>query len=209
MDLSEREDQTSDPDEEDLDCRKMSKKIASVTLESDSLPESPQTAEDRAVRRKKRIKRKGQQMDVDPTPRTRAENSDKYMDCDGFESHISSSDESASEDNKGQDGDDEQSDWVGDTTPTHSPNFQQPLDNRRVHSRKSQSQTSSMQRKIEKFAREGGRGELVLETRLRDRASNSLLQRYMYKYHLEIVRRYRGSITLRKKFEGLGTSSSR
>ncbi|CAO4375067.1 Protein CBG08292 [Caenorhabditis briggsae] len=213
MDLSEREDQTSDPDEDDNECKKVSKKIANVTLESDSLPESPQTAEDRAVRRKKRTKKKGQQMDVDPTPRNKAE---KYMDCDGFESHISSSDESASEDNKGQEADDEQSDWVGDvgeasdTTPTHSPPFQPPLD-RKLHARRSQNahQTSSMQKKIEKFAREGGRGELVLETRFRDRASSSLLQRYLYKYHLEVVRRHRGSITLRKKFETPSTSTAR
>uniref|UniRef100_A0A1I7U7T0 Protein 33K n=1 Tax=Caenorhabditis tropicalis TaxID=1561998 RepID=A0A1I7U7T0_9PELO len=210
MDLSEREDQTSDPDEEDVECRfqKVSKKIANVTLESDSLPESPQTAEERTVRRKKRTKRKGQQMDVDPTPRAKAES--KYMDCDGFESHISSSDESYSEDNKGREADDEQSDWVGDTTPTRSP-FETPFD-RRVHIRRSQPnvhQTSSMQKKIEKFAREGGRGELVLETRFRDRASSSLLQRYLYKYHLEVVRRHRGSITLRKKFESPGTANAR
>ncbi|PIC35971.1 hypothetical protein B9Z55_015145 [Caenorhabditis nigoni] len=229
MDLSEREDQTSDPDEDDNECKKVSKKIANVTLESDSLPESPQTAEDRAVRRKKRTKKKGQQMDVDPTPRNKAEsenqalkpgknykNITEYMDCDGFESHISSSDESASEDNKGQEADDEQSDWVGDvgeasdTTPTHSPPFQPPLD-RKLHARRSQNahQTSSMQKKIEKFAREGGRGELVLETRFRDRASSSLLQRYLYKYHLEVVRRHRGSITLRKKFETPSTSTAR
>ncbi|CCD74035.1 Anoct_dimer domain-containing protein [Caenorhabditis elegans] len=208
MDLSEREDQTSDPDEEDTECRKVSKKIASVTLESDSLPESPQTAEERTARRKKRIKRKGQQMDVDPTPKAKAES--KHMDCDGFESHISSSDESYSEDNKGREADDEQSDWVGDTTPTRNP-FESPFD-RKVHLRKSQPnvhQTSNMQKKIEKFAREGGRGELILETRFRDRASSSLLQRYLYKYHLEVVRRHRGSIILRKKFETPSTSNSR
>ncbi|EFO94309.1 hypothetical protein CRE_19613 [Caenorhabditis remanei] len=104
-------------------------------------------------------------MDVDPTPRAKAESEfysldycnsvfkviGKHMDCDGFESHISSSDESYSEDNRGREADDEQSDWVGDTTPTRSP-FETPFD-RRVHIRRSQPnvhQTSSMQKKIEK-----------------------------------------------------------
>uniref|UniRef100_A0A8R1DXP7 Uncharacterized protein n=1 Tax=Caenorhabditis japonica TaxID=281687 RepID=A0A8R1DXP7_CAEJA len=208
MDLSEREDQTSDPDEEDIECRKVSKKIASVTLESDSLPESSQTAEERTVRRKKRMKKKGQQMDVDPTPKAKSDS--KYMDCDGFESHISSSDESYSEDNRDREADDEQSDWVGDTTPTRNI-FESPFD-RRTHARRSQPnvhQTSSMQRKIEKFAREGGRGELALELRVRDRPSSSLLQRYMYKYHLEIVRRHRGQVIIRKKFESPSTSNTR
>ncbi|CAI2351026.1 unnamed protein product [Caenorhabditis sp. 36 PRJEB53466] len=207
MEVSEREDQTSEADEDDVECCMVSKKIASVTLESDSNPETPKTAEERTVRRKKRTKRKGQQMDVDPTPKAKSDS--KYMDCDGFESHISSSDESYSEDNKGREADDEQSDWVGYSPPRGV--FESPFD-RRYHVRRSQPaghQSSSLQKKIERFAREGGRGELVLETRFRDGAANSLLQRYLYKYHLEVVRRQRGTITLRKKFEAPSTSSTR
>ncbi|CAI5449510.1 unnamed protein product [Caenorhabditis angaria] len=211
MDLSERE---SDVEEEDLECKKVSKRIAGVTLESDSFPESGSTvAEERLVRRKKRMKRfaKGQLMDVDPSPKQNK--NEKYMDCDGAESHISSSsDESLSGDNRGGEADDEQSDWVGDTTPTGEQNpelFQPPFD-RKLLIRKSQTShhVSGIQKKIEKFAREGGRGELLLDLRLRDRATTTLLHRYMFKYNLEIVRRHRGSVTLKKRTENAPSTST-
>ncbi|KAK6749698.1 hypothetical protein RB195_001981 [Necator americanus] len=96
----------------DEDCEKVVSHVACVTLESDSLPETPNMP--RAVRKKKRLVRRprGYKMDVDPQPSTSQSKPDSRMDWDGAESCISSTSESDGG-NCAADADDEQSDWVG------------------------------------------------------------------------------------------------
>ncbi|CAB3405691.1 unnamed protein product [Caenorhabditis bovis] len=204
MDISECEDQIDS--DVDTECKKVSKRIENVTLESDSLPESPNNAlEERlASRRKKRtMKRpiKGHNMDVDPSPKSRLDN--KRMDCDDEESHISSSDESLSGDNQGGEADDEQSDWVGDTTPTGDKNADGVPFDRKMYLRKSASshQVSNLQKKIDRFCRDGCRGELTIDICPRNKANNILLHRYLFKYQLEITHRHRSHVIIRKRSE--------
>ncbi|CAD6195668.1 unnamed protein product [Caenorhabditis auriculariae] len=209
MEGSEREDPPSSA-EDDVECRKVSTRIAGVTLESDSLPESPSNVvEERMARRKKRMKRhnRGQQMDVDPTPTINNRQS-KHMDWDGAESHISSSDESFS-DTRGQEADDEQSDWVGyagDVTENET----EPVPDRRPQTgRRNVTKTlSTVQKQLERFALQGPQGEAGFELRMRDRPTSIHLNRLLNKYHLEVVRRQRGAVYLRRK-QSANSSSAR
>lgn len=100
------------PDNLDDDCEKVVSHVACVTLESDSLPETPNMP--RATRKKKRLVRRprGYKMDVDPQPSSSQIKPDSRMEWDGAESCISSTSESDGG-NCAADADDEQSDWVG------------------------------------------------------------------------------------------------
>lgn len=95
----------------DEDCERVVSHVACVTLESDSLPETPNMP--RAARKKKRLVRRprGYKMDVDPQPSSQVK-PDSRMDWDGAESCISSASDSDGA-TCAADADDEQSDWVG------------------------------------------------------------------------------------------------
>lgn len=197
MDISEREDHPSSATEDDGDYKKVSKRIAGVSLESDSLPESSeQHAQERIARRKKRGKRssRGHQMDVDQPQKSPKQS--KFMECDDVESHISSSDdEDQSEDNRGREADDEQSDWVD--APADADGELMQIDRRQPARRSATLYMAKIQRRLEKFSMDPTRNELGIDLRHRERP-NPIFNRLLYKYKLEVVRRHRTTVFVKK-----------
>ncbi|KAK6027327.1 hypothetical protein OSTOST_06641 [Ostertagia ostertagi] len=91
------------------------------------------------------------------------------MEWDGAESCLSSTSES--EGNTAADADDEQSDWVGYAPSVTEGDFD-PLDERRGRRLQQKLQMSQLQRRLERFALEGGRGEMGIEFRIKDRPNS-------------------------------------
>ncbi|KAK5971146.1 hypothetical protein GCK32_006922 [Trichostrongylus colubriformis] len=149
----------------DEDCEKVVSHVACVTLESDSLPDTPDMP--RAARKKKRLVRRPRscKMDVDPQPTTSQSKPDSRMEWDGAESCLSSTSES-DDGNTAADADDEQSDWVGPDL------LKDPLDERRGRRLQQKLQMSQLQRRLERFAFDGGRGEMGIEFRIKDRPNS-------------------------------------
>ncbi|WKY04300.1 hypothetical protein Q1695_005361 [Nippostrongylus brasiliensis] len=181
----------------DEDCEKVVSHVACVTLESDSLPETPNMP--RATRKKKRLVRRprGYKMDVDPQPSSSQQKPDSRMEWDGAESCLSSTSESDGG-NCAADADDEQSDWVGYAPSVTEGDFD-PLDERRSHRLHQKLQMSQLQRRLERFALEGGRGEMGIEFRIKDRPNSVQFNRMLLHYRLEVVKRQRGTVIIRKK----------
>ncbi|VDP07892.1 unnamed protein product [Heligmosomoides polygyrus] len=92
------------------------------------------------------------------------------MEWDGAESCISSTSESDGG-NCAADADDEQSDWVGYAPSVTEGDFD-PLDERRGRRLQQKLQMSQLQRRLERFALEGGRGEMGIEFRIKDRPNS-------------------------------------
>ncbi|KAK6056855.1 hypothetical protein COOONC_05633 [Cooperia oncophora] len=181
----------------DEDCEKVVSHVACVTLESDSLPETPNMP--RASRKKKRLIRRPRsyKMDVDPQPTTSQIKPDSRMEWDGAESCLSSTSES-DEGNTAADADDEQSDWVGYAPSVTEGDFD-PLEERRGRRIQQKLQMSQLQRRLERFALEGGRGEMGIEFRIKDRPNSIQFNRMLLHYRLEVVKRQRGTVVIRKK----------
>ncbi|VDM56199.1 unnamed protein product [Angiostrongylus costaricensis] len=87
------------------------------------------------------------------------------MEWDGAESCISSTSESDCG-NCAADADDEQSDWVGYAPSVTEGDF------RRARRLQRKQQMSQIQRRLERFALEGGRGEMNIEFRIKDRPNS-------------------------------------
>ncbi|CAI4229514.1 unnamed protein product [Auanema sp. JU1783] len=158
--------------------------------ESDSYNEGTKSS---SARKKKRMTRRHRTtaMEIDPQTSTKKE---KKMELDeGEESHISSSD--AEEEFGGVDADDEQSDWVGYSGEGDF--FDTP--DRKHRRTNSKSQMSQLQKRLEKFALEGGKGEMGLEFKMRDRPNSAHFNRMLLQYRLEVVKRQRGNVVLRRK----------
>ncbi|CAJ0600901.1 unnamed protein product [Cylicocyclus nassatus] len=184
----------------DEDCDKVVTHVACVTLESDSLPETPNMP--RAVRKKKRLVRRprGYKMDVDPQPSSSQSKPDSRMEWDGAESCLSSTSESDGG-NCAADADDEQSDWVGYAPSVTEGDFD-PIEERRARRLQQKLQMSQLQRRLERFALEGGRGEMGIEFRIKDRPNSMQVgkfNRMLLHYRLEVVKRQRGTVVIRRK----------
>ncbi|KHJ79781.1 hypothetical protein OESDEN_20562 [Oesophagostomum dentatum] len=152
----------------------------------------------RAVRKKKRLVRRPRsyKMDVDPQPSTSQSKPDSRMEWDGAESCISSTSES--DGGCAADADDEQSDWVGYAPSVTEGDFDA-VEERRARRLQQKLQMSQLQRRLERFALEGGRGEMGIEFRLKDRPNSMQFNRMLLHYRLEIVKRQRGTVVIRKK----------
>ncbi|CAJ0930914.1 unnamed protein product, partial [Mesorhabditis belari] len=189
--------------DEEADYQTVATKVAEVTLESDSLPETPNA---RKVRRRRKAKSRPKQMEVDPPvllgpPRDvrRSHDLGSQMDWQVEESDIYSSD-SASERN--QDADDEQSDWVGyvvehdevDLVGTSSASLE-----RRRRIGKPSTAMSVIQSKLEKFSKDPGCSELSIDIRVKERTQTAQFSRFLQLYKLEVIRRQRGTVVLRKR----------
>uniref|UniRef100_A0A1I7XV97 Phosducin domain-containing protein n=1 Tax=Heterorhabditis bacteriophora TaxID=37862 RepID=A0A1I7XV97_HETBA len=159
-------------DSDNDDCLKVASKVAGVSLESDSLPETPNIT--RTARRKKRLIRRprSQQMDVDPQPSTSYSKQNRLMEWDGADSCPSSSSGSDADDSRAVEADDEQSDWVGYSASTIENDFD-PSADRRTRRINQKVQMSQLQKRLERFALEGGRGEMGIEFRIKDRPNSA------------------------------------
>ncbi|EYC43276.1 hypothetical protein Y032_0498g2528 [Ancylostoma ceylanicum] len=123
------------------------------------------------VKKKRLVRRpRGYKMDVDPQPSTSQSKPDSRMDWDGAESCISSTSESDGG-NCAADADDEQSDWVGYAPSVTEGDFD-PMEERRARRLQQKLQMSQLQRRLERFALEGGRGEMGIEFRIKDRPNS-------------------------------------
>ncbi|KAJ1370291.1 hypothetical protein KIN20_031983 [Parelaphostrongylus tenuis] len=119
------------------------------------------------------------------------------MEWDGAESCISSTSESDCG-NCAADADDEQSDWVGYAPSVTEGDFD-PLEERRARRLQRRQQMSQIQRRLERFALEGGRGEMNIEFRIKDRPNSIQFNRMLLHYRLEVVKRQRGAVVIRRK----------
>uniref|UniRef100_A0A915Q6T5 3-dehydrosphinganine reductase n=1 Tax=Setaria digitata TaxID=48799 RepID=A0A915Q6T5_9BILA len=139
------------------------KRVASVTIESDSQVEAEVEQRCGRKRRKKRIvKRKStnERMDIDinvSQPKTVS----KGMDWDGLcsTSELSSSETCSSD---GREADDEQSDWVGPVNEDQNFFFLQ-TSARQQRFIKTRTASAALQRKLERFIRDDSQRELVVK----------------------------------------------
>ncbi|KJH46370.1 hypothetical protein DICVIV_07580 [Dictyocaulus viviparus] len=181
----------------DDDCERVVSHVACVTIESDSLPESPNMP--RITRKKRRLVRRprGHKMDIDFQPST---SQNCRMEWDGAESCLSSTSESECG-NCAADADDEQSDWVGYARSVTEGDFvfKDPSEERRVRRLQRRQQMSQIQRRLERFAFEGGSGEMSIEFRIKDRLNSFQFNRMLLHYRLEVVKRQRGALVIRRR----------
>ncbi|VDM70367.1 unnamed protein product [Strongylus vulgaris] len=119
------------------------------------------------------------------------------MEWDGAESCLSSTSESDGG-NCAADADDEQSDWVGYAPSVTEGDFD-PMEERRARRLQQKLQMSQLQKRLERFALEGGRGEMGIEFRIKDRPNSMQFNRMLLHYRLEVVKRQRGTVVIRKK----------
>ncbi|CAJ0579660.1 unnamed protein product, partial [Mesorhabditis spiculigera] len=156
---------------------RMASRVAGVTLESDSLPES---AVGKRVRRRRKTRPK--QMEVDPPvplgpprePRRLQDHGDgSQMDWQVEESDICSTDSGSP---RNHDADDEQSDWVG-----YAGNEMEEADvagpssasERRRRSGKPSTAMSVIQSKLEKFSKDPASTELTIDLRAKERTQTA------------------------------------
>uniref|UniRef100_A0A0R3RRD6 3-dehydrosphinganine reductase n=1 Tax=Elaeophora elaphi TaxID=1147741 RepID=A0A0R3RRD6_9BILA len=171
------------------------KRVASVTIESDSQVEAEAEQRCGRIRRKKRIvKRKNinEKMDVDVVSQLNIIN--KGMDWDGLcsTSELSSSETCSSD---GREADDEQSDWVGPVSEDQ--NFPLPqMSTRQQRFIKTRTASAALQRKLERFIRDDGQRELIVKHWTSYRQVSRVLQFF----GLEISKRGRGTDLRRKIF---------
>ncbi|EFO21874.1 hypothetical protein LOAG_06610 [Loa loa] len=169
------------------------KRVASVTIESDSQVEAEAEQRFGRIRRKKRVvKRKNvnEKMDVDIVSQHSTIN--KGMDWDGLcsTSELSSSETCSSD---GREADDEQSDWVGPVNEDQ--NFPLPqTSTRQQRFIKTRNASATLQRKLERFIRDDSQRELVVKNWTSYRQVSRILQFF----GLEVSKRGRGMVVLKK-----------
>ncbi|CAG9537624.1 unnamed protein product [Cercopithifilaria johnstoni] len=169
------------------------KRVASVTIESDSQVEAEAEQRSGRIRRKKRVvKRKdiNEKMDVDIVSQLSTAN--KGMDWDGLcsTSELSSSETCSSD---GREADDEQSDWV--CPVSEDQNFPLPqTSTRQQRFIKTRTASAALQRKLERFIRDDSQRELVVKHWTSYRQVSRVLQFF----GLEVSKRGRGTVVLKK-----------
>ncbi|KAL3982516.1 hypothetical protein ACH3XW_47480 [Acanthocheilonema viteae] len=169
------------------------KRVASVTIESDSQVEAEAEQRSGRVRRKKRVvKRKNinEKMDIDVVSQLSITN--KGMDWDSLcsTSELSSSETCSSD---GREADDEQSDWVGPISEDQ--NFPLPqTSTRQQRFIKTRTASAALQRKLERFIRDDSQRELIVKHWTSYRQVSRVLQFF----GLEVSKRGRGTVILKK-----------
>ncbi|MFH4973599.1 hypothetical protein AB6A40_000308 [Gnathostoma spinigerum] len=185
-------------EDSEIECAVVNR-VANVTLESDSLPETSPTLRNR--RKKKRVVKRmnREQMDVDVlmngASTFEANNIRKFgMDWEELysTSELSSSDTCSSD---GREADDEQSDWV-DAHDLHSLDHQLlvPSATRPRRPVRSSPSCSLIYRRLERFMRDDSQRELLINHWTRSHKMNRALQYF----GLKISKRSRGSVLVKK-----------
>ncbi|GMT24054.1 hypothetical protein PFISCL1PPCAC_15351, partial [Pristionchus fissidentatus] len=178
-------------------------KVAQVSLDS-----HPESLTVNKPRRRRARKPRDSRMDVDPAKITGPSHrpSTSKMEVDGLEEDDGSSVESdsslSSKSSKGKEGDDEQSDWVGDSfeanslrSPREVPDAN--LTDRRMRHLKRPHQ-SSIQRKVERYARDP-RATAPLTIESKDNPNSASFGRLLQMHKLEVVKRSKGTVIIAKK----------
>ncbi|VIO87122.1 Uncharacterized protein BM_BM6402 [Brugia malayi] len=170
------------------------KRVASVTIESDSQVEAEVQQRSGRIRRKKRIvKRKNvnDKMDVDIIA-SQFSIINRGMDWDGLcsASELSSSETCSSD---GREADDEQSDWVGRINEDQ--NFPLPqISTKQQRFIKTRTASAALQRKLERFIRDDSQRELVVK----NWTGYQQVSRVLQFFGLEVLKRGRGMDFQRK-----------
>lgn len=170
------------------------KRVASVTIESDSQVEAEVQQRSGRIRRKKRIvKRKNvnDKMDVDIIA-SQFSIINRGMDWDGLcsASELSSSETCSSD---GREADDEQSDWVGRINEDQ--NFPLPqISTKQQRFIKTRTASAALQRKLERFIRDDSQRELVVK----NWTGYQQVSRVLQFFGLEVLKRGRGMVVLKK-----------
>ncbi|VDK62650.1 unnamed protein product [Onchocerca ochengi] len=191
MTFKEKEMHTDDESEIEYT---VAKRVASVTIESDSQVEAEAEQRSGRKRRKKRIvKRKNvnEKMDVDINV-SQLNTINKGMDWDGLcsTSELSSSETCTSD---GREADDEQSDWVGPVNEDQ--NFPLPqTSTKQQRFIKTRTASAALQRKLERFIRDDSQRELIVK----HWTSYRQVSRIMEFFGLEVSKRGRGTVVLKK-----------
>lgn len=206
-------------EDEDFSCHQVASKVAQVTLESDSLPESSETIK---VRRKKRTMRRPRdfKMDVDPAKANncRKSTNENKMEWEGGltvprfqedESALESDSSISSKSSCGKEADDEQSDWVGYSSvciqrchpyvnrPSVSSVESAPVERRSRYLKRPHH--TSIQRKLDRHIKEANTsGKSTESSRGKEASGSSPLERLLQSSKIEAVKRSRASLIARQ-----------